>query len=87
MRAILFVLLLVTLATVSADVGASSALKVPSTARAIQRKAKVQQQSRVEVIGAATKQASSGFDSKAAIQLVTTFGIWYGFNAACKCDQ
>jgi hypothetical protein len=82
MRVVLFILLIIALAAVNAEVGGSSALKAPATARALKR-AKAVKESPVQVVGAAVK-AAPAFDGKAALQLATTFAIWYGFNAACK---
>ena len=61
--------------------GSSSALARPS--RALKR-SKAIKASPVQVVGAAVKAAPASFDSKAALQLLTTFAVWYGFNAACK---
>lgn len=80
MRVVLFILLIIALAAVNAEVGGSSALKAPATARALKR-AKAVKESPVQVVGAAVK-AAPAFDGKAALQLATTFAIWYGFNAA-----
>ena len=83
MRVVLLILLIIALAAVKAEVGGSSALKAPATARALER-AKAVKQTPVQVVGAAVKAAPASFDGKAALQLATTFAIWYGFNAACK---
>ena len=88
MKLILLLLVFIACAQVSAEKGSSSLKSMPSATRGLKKRgelvaAKVDS---VSVVGAATKAAPpSAFDMKAAGQLAATFGIWYGFNAACKC--
>ena len=85
MKVVLLIVLIVALAAVNAEVGGSStALRAPSKALKRSRAVKANP---VQVVGAAVKAAPASFDTKAAIQLLTTFAIWYGFNAACKCKN
>lgn len=80
MQVVLLIVLIVALVAVNAEVsGSSSALARPS--RALKR-SKATKASPVQVVGAAVKAAPASFDSKAALQLLTTFAVWYGFNAA-----
>ena len=86
MKVCILLIVLIFVIAVSADIGATSMKSPTVAARGLKRSSKAlgQKVESVQIVGAASKAATAGFDSKAALQLVATFSVWYGFNAACK---
>lgn len=84
MKVCILLIVLIFVIAVSADIGATSMKSPTVAARGLKRSSKAlgQKVESVQIVGAASKAATAGFDSKAALQLVATFSVWYGFNAA-----